>query len=648
MDHTYNHLRATIGRRGEKKRAPIDHWLAETFGKRDLTVFFCPNALLRSVSMAHHIVASTLKRMGNDVLVIRCDGALPRCIVMDSRNVSPDTVPSFKKSTCRKCSLRAHEYFESHGLETLSLDQLLDEDAWAQYAAAREEISRDPQNFLYAGHRFGLLCLGYLALFQKIRDFDELSEANSQLLEQLIESTLLSFIAIERLGAMVNIGSLVFYSEYYQNVGAALAAKSRGGSISNITNSSINSVDFRYLEILSSFSLVESGLSRIDLWDRFRSLHLSKNEIDLLTQDIIGKMFSGNKMVYSPQKTNNTDEIISSYEIDLSKKLLVAFTSSEDELITDKMVTDSVGFCIYEEKQPFSSHDEWLMALIDFVEQSDKYQLIVRLHPRKAPNRREGKPSEHLKSLKGALSKDFRNTKIVWPQDPVSSFDLLEICDLALNAWSTLALDSARLAVPNVASFYGFTAFPVNEFIHFADEREAYFSLIERVLNEVPSLERILHANRWLVFHRKGNTVDLSDIVPRRDFTGVPEFELSNEAERIEDAIVRKRLPLETFKSGGEFSERTAQHEEAEAIKRQLRRIIWHIVTGRDSDEDFRLFNLPTGSGSIHEIPEGYDAAIHCAGHKVTFLHGELKIERTSKLLARLAPLCCSNAENRH
>src|ERR1700726_2384015 len=94
-------------------------------------------------------------------------------------------------------------------------------------------------------------------------------------------------------------------------------------------------------------------------------------------------------MVYSPARSGATDSVFRRLGLSAERKLLVAFTSSLDEIAANAQYLSALRFESFSDVQPFADQIEWLRALIDKVEKSPDLQLVVRVHPREGANRRE-------------------------------------------------------------------------------------------------------------------------------------------------------------------------------------------------------------------------------------------------------------------
>lgn len=90
----------------------------------------------------------------------------------------------------------------------------------------------------------------------------------------------------------------------------------------------------------------------------------------------------------------------------------------------------------------------WLKDLIDFFSKREDLFLIIRVHPREFPNRREGCKSENATVYEELLSNLPNNIKVNMPSDNLFIYDLALYSDVVLNGFSSAGLEMALLGLP--------------------------------------------------------------------------------------------------------------------------------------------------------------------------------------------------------
>ena len=153
---------------------------------------------------------------------------------------------------------------------------------------------------------------------------------------------------------------------------------------------------------------------------------------------------------------------------------------------------------------------DWIRALCEFVAARDDLFLVVRVHPREFPNRRERVQSEHGRLLQQALAGLPRNARVNWPEERISLYDLAEEADVFLNSWSSVGKEMSFLGRP-VVTYSPQLLFYPPDLNYAAQSRDEYFTLIDRALADGWSAERIRAVYRWLGVEYGAGLIDLSD-----------------------------------------------------------------------------------------------------------------------------------------
>ena len=194
-------------------------------------------------------------------------------------------------------------------------------------------------------------------------------------------------------------------------------------------------------------------------------------------------------------------------KIDNKKKILVAYTSSIDEIRASNINKDV--FNLYFKKiDIFNSQLDWLKKTIDYVENKNKdFQLIIKIHPRSS-----GNPEEMKNYKKYFEYKNFKNVRIIYPDENISSFNLAEIADLALVSWSNIALELTRLGIPVLSGFQSDANIIPKRYSKtylFAKNRRDYFQKINKLSNYKPNIRDIIENLRWCGYLYLGNAVNI-------------------------------------------------------------------------------------------------------------------------------------------
>ena len=262
---------------------------------------------------------------------------------------------------------------------------------------------------------------------------------------------------------------------------------------------------------ISNRDSFEAFAMKLDLWkQRFRTLPASKTDLNsaLLFQKTL---FSGkNAMVYGGGNQRLPwRQLRSKWGIEPEQKVLLMATSSNDELVAAQTI-DAIP---QNKEMVFPTQLEWIAETIEYVSKRRDLFLVIRIHPRELPNRRDGVRAPHAQQLEQLLSKLPDNIKVNWPGDGLALYDWLEVMDLGLTSWSSAGKEFALWGIPSLSYTEDISFYPISELGYLATNKNEYFRQLELALDEGWSRERIFLAYRWLAYELEGSVFDLSDCI---------------------------------------------------------------------------------------------------------------------------------------
>jgi hypothetical protein len=600
---------------------------------RGTTLFFVPYAGVTPMFAQACVVARSLRDRGHSVIFARCFRLFERCPVMDMHRVPYEAAAEEKLETCLRCGDNSLTMLDDYGLEAVDLRPLITPEMTRRIDEALAKAPQDLLQFEFEGLGFGALSVMDLVLALKISDFRELLESDRRVWLQYLRSCLLSYLIVERACRDLGVARIVHCNDYSLLLGARTAARKHGVPCYGLAFPGHRNVDLRRYMILPNV-WKSSGFRLLAAWPACRDLALEPARVRDVAEDLLVRLRGIGSHLYSPGKTVHETDV--RYRLGLSgeRKLLVAFTSSLDELIASRMGTEALGIDIPDRPQPFRDQIEWMTTLVNYVEQSDDLSLVVRIHPREGSNKRESVVSQHLALLRSSFGGAYTHCRFVWPADPVSSYDLGEAADLVLTSWSTIGLEMARLGAPVLVAFNGAGApIPQDDFYEWAATPSEFLVKLRALLDRPVSVEQIARAFRWYSLLTLGTTIDLSDVVPRVDFARLPPYQTPLEAAAIEQIVIGGKdvcdLNIERLHAS-QLPESDAR--EADELRRQLRRLVHFLMTGEDSKDDAVLI---IGSGH-----RGASRAIECDGYHATYRDGDRVYRGYSPMAVRLAALC--------
>jgi len=189
-----------------------------------------------------------------------------------------------------------------------------------------------------------------------------------------------------------------------------------------------------------------------------------------------------------------------------NRKVLVAATSSADERFA--LEQSGIRQIFPPEEYLFPTQTDWLAFLISRMRESSDLSLIIRVHPREFPNKREGVTSTNSDRLRQLLQDLPDNVVVNWPSDGISFYDLLLHADLIVSCWSSVVLESSLFGCPIVLPRN-----PVKYFEIVADRISStfdeYWSDIHECAHANWHLSRVIKTQRWLWMVQFASNVSL-------------------------------------------------------------------------------------------------------------------------------------------
>jgi hypothetical protein len=585
---------------------------------REIVLFLNAEAGLTPFYSAHAILARTLNESGKATLFLSCDGILPKC------SIKPQTTLSVEgwSAACMSCRHGMLRGGSKYNLPDIAIDSVIIEEDLKSISSIIAKNVHAPWTAVFDGIPFGGLALGETLREKKKLDTSELNDADRADLMGVLRTALIVYFAIGKILRDHNIARIVYYGAYATLLPVVLLARKIGIPTTQIEHGYNRDVDMRLINLRPK-PVHEQQLEQHAIWPRYCNIPIPPRTVDMIADSSLYRLQNhGGKSLHSSNWSLNAENLIDELGLSRARKTLVAYSSSADEHVAAHFILDSLGLP-GEPTQPFVDSLDWMKSLIAWAEPRKDFQLILRLHPRLAQG--AGEESSEYRNLRKELVTIPDNVRIIWPLDNVSSYNLGEIADTVLVAWTTIALEFARFGAPVVAAFRNRGSFPVGGFIDFSPDREGYFNAILASLEKAPSWDHVLEAFRWTHFLFLSPTIDLSDIVPADNFTSLPAWRTPNERNQI----------VRSLTAGDDVSSHTMQNLdrteraftlEREAIRNALARFLIFMLTGKDHPgEHFE---------TLESLPD----------NGVTILFQNVRFRRHSPLVYRLAKLWLDQA----
>ncbi len=145
------------------------------------------------------------------------------------------------------------------------------------------------------------------------------------------------------------------------------------------------------------------------------------------------------------------------------------------------LCTNVVGDSLALGRQVFTQGmADWLARTVRLFAERPQAQLVVRVHP--GEMRGVGHPAAEV--VRGAVPSLPAHVKVVAPDSPINTYDLIELADFGLVYTTTVGMEMAMAGVPVVVA--GQTHYRGRGFTHDPETWEAYVAAVDRLLAEAP------------------------------------------------------------------------------------------------------------------------------------------------------------------
>jgi hypothetical protein len=554
-------------------------------------LFFAPHSALWVHAFPEALIAETLMQRGHEIVYMTCGQALrAHCTPMTAAGVGPSADAAAKARVCADCGSAEGVLRRRFGLRGPDLASTLSSDDRAQADAVVGAVTRETlldtalhgvSVGRYAVYEFLLTRKKGRLAFDDV-EWDEVRTA--------LRHACLALLAAKRVIDAESPQRVVVYNSLY----------------------SVNHVVCRYAEsrgIPAYFLHAGGNLSRrletlligrgdgvrfyddlLAWWPRVRDVPCGARHLAPVTDHLLELLRGRNVFVYSAARTADVSRVRDMLKLAADRPVLVATMSSPDE----RFAAETIGVMRPGNGRVFTDQTAWIDALCAWAHTRPDLQLVVRVHPREFPNKRETVLSENAQRLRALLDGLPGNVVVNWPEDGVSLYDLAEVADVFLNAWSAAGKEMAVLGLPVVVWAPELLVYPPDLNI-VATSRDDYFARIDKALADGWQADRVRRAYRWYAFEYERCVFDLASSFPQSNLhRGSVRHQVDRVLNRVSpwlkrqaDCLRRRALPdgeaIERVLVGGAATRldfldpdacRAGPDEENRALAAEVRRLV--------------------------------------------------------------------------
>lgn len=474
-------------------------------------VLFIPEAGIYPYIRGLAVLGDAIIKQGGKVLVTHDIGVMPRSPIMVKNKMPTDASPEQRAKICNKNTKILKDVLSEYKFSLIELSDFADDKLMEEIENLISKESNNLENINYRGFPVGKVAQYDFMLETKFPFSSNLSDKHRALYTVYIKNTALMVAITDRICQKYKPSLLLTFNEYAQSQAVRHAAGTY-----NVTKMAL-SYPVHFNIDASNFLIWEYTFSSFfyahcQNWSEIKDKPIVSRYVKECWKDTVFRLFgAGGSHIFSTQKKLDPIIIFKKLKLDPKRKTIVVYSSSRDE----RPGLDTIMKVWGEDPKiidAFPSQIDWLSMLRDYASKRDDVQIVARIHPREG-KRQFGFDSEHLKQLRDKFPENTSNFIIVWPDDPISSYDLMELADVCLVAWSSMGHEAARLGIP-VLSYASNMTYPHDDFIQVATTPEEYKIKLDAMIHMRYTWQHLLKAVRFYHWRTFIPSLDLGETVP--------------------------------------------------------------------------------------------------------------------------------------
>lgn len=473
-------------------------------------VFFSPYADVWVHSLPESEIAESLSSEGWEVLRIICDRDFSgHCVSMAAKGVTYSSSVNTKQEVCSSCVHRNFLLRKSFNFKDVSINSLLTDQNLDLITHLIEQVNPVSwPSFEFENAPLGRMAFYDFSLSHKIID-EAISEELWPAYVNDLTNSLKTYFAIKNLFFNSHVDLLVTYNGMYATNNVAAYVARQNGCQTWSLHAGHHLVDrFGTMYMYESTTLPVFSYKTKE-WKEDKNLSVTSDAAAKVTDHILELFKASNRFVYSsPLEKTDTEKLKIKFGIQKNRKILLATMSSADEIFGAQMA----GVLSDHGDEPlFKDGFEWIQFLVEQISQRLDLHLIIRVHPREFPNKRENQLSQNAVKLKAVLTDLPENISVNWPDDDLSLYGLAHLVDAVLNSSSSAGLEMSSLGLPVVLHRVKHMLAYDPQLQPRVELKSEYMEFVDRALETGWSIENMRLAYRWWGFVFTRVSIDISD-----------------------------------------------------------------------------------------------------------------------------------------
>jgi hypothetical protein len=470
-------------------------------------LFFTPHVALWPHTAPEAFLARGLAECGHKISYLTCGKAQTYCAPMTARRLPPGCTSEESARICSDCKAGANAIARVYRFPVDALAGYLTDEDFAKFEAmAAEAVAEKSLNTEYLGVKVGRLALYEFTLAHK-KMSTVLNDLQWREYHFYLVNALRTLQSFARYLENNRPDAILTFSPQYSNINSAMQYALGHG--------------VRVFFIESGTNLAHRlGTMRVWDWKVHKLVnpaltYWGKSELNPVTpysaNKVMGhfeQLLSGQHFAVFSAPYTGCSGVRQRWNVKPEQKIVLMTLSSYDEAYAALLIDGFPYMKVFSDV--FRTQAEWVKATTEWVMTRPDLFLVIRVHPRDFPNKRETFRSEQSFMLEDLLKHVPDNVHVNWPAEGVSLYELLEDTDVVLTGWSVTAMEALVLGIPVVTYDANLPSYPID--IQYTGRSEAeYFANIDRALADGWRVENAINGFRWLAYNFDTCTVTVAE-----------------------------------------------------------------------------------------------------------------------------------------
>lgn len=471
-------------------------------------LFFAPHTALWVHAVPEAYLARGLAEYGHQIDYLTCGRAQTYCAPMTARRLEPGCSEEERSRICKTCEAGVNAISRVYGFEMDSLSRhLTRQDSEDCKRIAADAVVRRTLDAAMLGVNVGRLALYEFTLAHK-KMSTELTMDQWRDYEIYLANALVTLLGFSRYLESHRPDVILTFSPQYSNNNScmqyAIAQGVRVMFIESGTNLSHRLGTMRVWD-WEVHRLVNPALKYWVSTDQNPVTASSARAVSAHFRQLLsGQHFA----VFSSPYAGDGGGIRQRWGVKPHQRVLLMTLSSYDEAYAAFLIDGFPREKVFSDV--FRTQAEWVRATIEWIRNRPDLFLVIRVHPRDFPNKREQVQSEQSLMLEHLLQQAPGNVHVNWPSEGVSLYELLEDAEVILTGWSVTAMEGLVLGIPVVTYDERLPSYP-RDIMYTGRSEDAYYANINQALTDGWQFKNVVNGFRWLAFNFTTCTVTVSD-----------------------------------------------------------------------------------------------------------------------------------------